>query len=298
MKKALKITGIVLAVAIVLFIFIMGFYLPRYWTHKEKLSLVDTPTDSIMIMSCNVRCLAIQDPFKKSWFYRANLVAENLQYVMPDIVGFQEVTWVHYDYLTDIMVGYDNVITYRDKFVLSEGCPIFYRTDKFELIDKGSFWLSETPEEMSKDWGAANYRICSYVILKDKASEQEIVVFNTHLDNESEEARINGINLVLEKIAEFGEKPAILMGDLNAEPNSVTYNSAVANFNDAQVVAEDTMDSATFQNFGKELDHARIDYFMVSKAGITVEKYATLQNTYDGTYPSDHFPIYIKITLD
>ena len=49
----------------------------------------------------------------------------------------------------------------------SEGCPIFYSTEKFELEDKGSFWLSETPEVMSKDWGAACYRVCSYVILKE-----------------------------------------------------------------------------------------------------------------------------------
>lgn len=65
---------------------------------------------------------------------------------MPDVIGFQEVTKFHYAYLQDTLKGYDSVIEYRDNTYLSEGCPIFYSTEKFELEDKGSFWLSETPE--------------------------------------------------------------------------------------------------------------------------------------------------------
>ena len=84
--------------------------------------------------------------------------------------------------------GYDSVITFRDESTFSEGCPVFYRTDLYDLIDKGSFWLSETPEKMSKDWDSACYRICSYVILKEKQTGLEFVVFNTHLDHVSEEA--------------------------------------------------------------------------------------------------------------
>lgn len=69
------------------------------------------------------------------------------------------------------MVGFDSIITYREDTINAEGCPIFYQTDLYTLIDKGSFWLSETPEVMSKDWGAAHYRICSYVILKEKSTD-------------------------------------------------------------------------------------------------------------------------------
>lgn len=297
MKKVLKIIGLILVLGIVAFLVIEGLYVPRYFIHKEPIESKSKEGSNIIVMSSNVRCFALDDLFNKSWFYRAELIRNNLSEVSLDIVGFQEVTWLHYDYLKDILQGYDSVITYRDDTLMSEGCPIFYRSDRFELIDKGSFWLSETPEKMSKDWGAACYRICSYVILKENTTDKEIVVFNTHLDHVSDEARVNGIAVVLDKIKEFGGKPSILMGDLNAEPDSVTYNSAVENFDDAQTVASVTMDGATYQAWGTKLEKPRIDYFMVSKTGIKVNQYRVLQNTYDDTYPSDHFPIYINIEL-
>lgn len=298
MKKVLKIVGIVLAVLVVAAAIIEFMYVPRYFINRKPIELANKDTDEITVMSSNVRCVAPEDLIKKNWFYRAGLVRENLQTVSPDIVGFQEVTWVHYDYLQKTLEGYDSVITYRDDAFMSEGCPIFYRSDLFDLTDKGSFWLSETPEEMSKDWGAACYRVCSYVILKSKTSGKELVVFNTHLDHVSDEARVKGIAVVLDKIKEFGGKPSILMGDLNAEPQSVTYLNAVENFDDAQVVAQKTMDGATYQAWGAKLNKPRIDYFMVSKTGITVYEYAVLQATYDGVYPSDHFPIYMRIGLE
>lgn len=297
MKKVIKIVGIIIAVVLIGIVVVEGFYFPKYLSSKKPIELKDGDDNKITVMSSNVRTYSPTDYFKKSWFYRAGLVRENLQEYLPDIVGFQEVTWLHYGYLQKVLDGYDSVITYRDESFMSEGCPIFYRSDRFELIDKGSFWLSETPEKMSKDWGAACYRVCSYVILKEISSGEELVVFNTHLDHVSDEARVKGIAVVLDKIKEFGGKPSILMGDLNAKPNSVTYQSAVESFLDAQVVAKETMDGATYQNWGKKLDNQRIDYFMVSKTGIEVNKYAIVQNTYEGIYPSDHFPIYIELTL-
>lgn len=297
MKRVIKILGIIIAVVLIGIVVVEGFYFPKYLSSKKPIEIKDGDDNKITVMSSNVRTYSPTDYFKKSWFYRAGLVRENLQEYLPDIVGFQEVTWLHYGYLQKVLDGYDSVITYRDESFMSEGCPIFYRSDRFELIDKGSFWLSETPEKMSKDWGAACYRVCSYVILKEISSGEELVVFNTHLDHVSDEARVKGISVVLDKIKEFGGKPSILMGDLNAKPNSVTYQSTVESFLDAQVVAKETMDGATYQNWGKKLDNQRIDYFMVSKTGIEVNKYAIVQNTYEGIYPSDHFPIFIELTL-
>jgi Metal-dependent hydrolase len=300
-KKIIKgiIGSIVAAIVVIVLVFVIGNfgYLARYKANKTEISLSASANDNIRVMSCNVRCRAIQDFGKKSWYYRAEFVAKNISNVQPDILGFQEVTKTHYAYLTDFMQGYDSVIQYRDETSLSEGCPIFYRTDKYVLIDKGSFWLSDTPDVMSKNWGSSCYRICSYVILKQKSDNREIVVFNTHLDHVSDEARINGIKVVLDKISEFGDKPSILMGDLNAVPESETIKNATQSFLDAQVVAENTMDGATYQAWGEKLNKERIDYIMVSKTGIKVNDYVIVQTTYDGVYPSDHFPIYANITL-
>ena len=141
-----------------------------------------------------------------------------------------------------------------------------------------------------------------YVILKDKNTQKNLVVFNTHLDHVSEAARINGIKLVLEKIQEFGGYPAILMGDFNAFVGEPTIDAAYEIFDDASVVAElnlqEGLNEATYQKFGESLNHKRIDFLMISKTGINVKQYDVLDRTHDGVYASDHFPIYIKIELE
>ena len=295
MKKALKIALIVLLVAIVLFLITQLLYLPKYLIEKHNVELSTEATDEITIMSTNVRCYAPDDMFQKSWFYRAHLIIDDINTVKPDIIGFQEVTFMHYDYLKKAMPDYDSEISYRDDFILSEGCPIFYRTDKYTKIDSGSFWLSRTPDVMSKDWGAAHYRICTYMILKDNATGKEFVVFNTHLDHVSDEARIEGIKVVLNKIAEFGNIPAVLMGDLNAEPSSTTIESTKNSFDDAHDIADSADNGPTFHKWGTELDRERIDYIMISKGTATVSEYRIVDNCHDGVYSSDHSSIYVKI---
>ncbi len=296
-KKA-KVLSVILKIfcALLAVILIVGAlniaYYSRYKKSKSEFDISSAESSgSICIMSSNVRTWSPTDVLKRSWFYRAELIVKNIEAAQPDILCFQEVTKMHYDYLTSCLKGYDNVIQYRDKSPFSEGCPVFYNVSRFELKDKGSFWLSETPEVMSKDWNSACYRICSYVILTDKESKKDLVVFNTHLDHISDEARINGIGVVLDKIKQFGGLPSIITGDFNAEEDSETYKSATENFLDAKYQLENPMKGATYQHFGKELDRENIDYFMISKEGIRVDDYKIVNTTYDGVYPSDHFPI-------
>ena len=302
MKKITKILLSVVAIMLVLgIVFSVSFYwyYPHYKEMKKEVVMQDIYRENeLTVMSCNVRCIAPTDLGKKSWFYRADLIMKGIQNNQPGVIGFQEVTKWHYSYLTDCLSSYDSVISYRDDAFNSEGCPIFYRSDIYTLIDKGSFWLSETPEVMSKDWGAACYRICSYAILKDNATETEFVVFNTHLDHVSDEARINGINVVLDKIKEFGGLPAVLMGDLNAEENSETYKSATENFLDVKYQTENTMTSCTYQAWGEQLDRNCIDYIMISKTGFKVNSYKVLTETYDGVYPSDHFQLVSSLSFE
>ena len=174
-KVLLGILGGLLAI-ILIAVMILGWYFPGYLSKKEAVTM--TPEDGIItMMSCNVRCLTPMDLGKKSWFYRADLLVDHIAAQAPGIIGFQEATQWQYQYLVDTFTGYDSVIDYRDNSVASEGCPIFYNTSLYTLQEKGSFWLSETPEVMSKDWGAAHYRICSYVILQERSTEKSFVVF-------------------------------------------------------------------------------------------------------------------------
>ena len=286
----------VLAVLLIAVV-VLGWYFPRYLKNKETV-ILEPAGDKITMMSCNVRCLTPLDLGKKSWFYRADLLLSDIAAQAPGIIGFQEATRWQYNYLVDVLTGYDSVIDYRDHSIAAEGCPIFYNEALYTLKDKGSFWLSETPDVMSKDWGAAHYRICSYVILADKASGKDFVVFNTHLDHVSDEARIKGIQVVLDKIAQFGGMPAVIMGDFNALEGSKTYESATEHFLDAQYAAAETMEGHTYQNWGNPEKFKRLDYFMISKEGWTAQWYAVVQPVHDGVHASDHCPIVVELVLE
>lgn len=272
-----------------------GYFLRYLW--KRKAVRLQPAGDKITMMSCNVRYLTPLDRGKRSWFYRADLLLSDITAQQPGIIGFQEVTYWQYDYLVATLKGYDSVLEYRDDAPLSEGCPIFYSQALYELEDKGSFWLSETPELMSKSWDSHCYRICSYVILTEKATDRSLVVFNTHLDHGSEEARIKGIAVVLDKIAQFGYLPCVIMGDFNALEGSQTYLSATEHFLDAQYAAADTMEGHTFHCWGHPEHSQRLDYFMVSKTGFRVQRYRVVQSTQGGIYASDHYPIVLQLIL-
>ena len=293
MKTFLKTLALIILVVLVMFLF----YIPKYLLSDAKVAPSAEQSDTMTIMSTNVRYIAYDDFFKKTWFYRADLIAEDIDSVKPDIIGFQEATFIHYDYLKKAMVGYDSEVAYRDNFILSEGCPIFWRADRYEKIDSGSFWLSETPEVMSKDWGSEHYRICVYIILQDLNTGKKFAVFNTHLDHTSDQARINGIQVVLDKISELGDLPAYLMGDLNAKEDSETIKSTKESFDDAMRIAPVTDESPTYHNWGNSEKAKRIDYIMISKGDAEVCEYHVVDNCHDGVYSSDHASIYIKTKL-
>ena len=279
----------------------VGMYYPRYVRQKHPREIGFTPESGrLTLVSSNVRTLTPFDLGKKSWFYRADLLMRTLEAIgTADVIGFQEVTKVHYKYLCESLPGYDSVITYRDNSPLAEGCPVFYNTQKFELTDKGSFWLSETPDVMSRGWDAAFNRVCSYVLLREKASGKELAVFNVHLDHIGKKARAESIKLILEKVTAFGGQPCVIMGDLNCGEKSDTYQTATSLFSDAKYLAPETCTGATYHNWGRSMDHENLDYFLISKTGIMPLEYRIESASVEpDVYVSDHFPISLKITLD
>ena len=296
MKKAAKITkAVLLGIVSVLLVaaIVVNIYLPRYWMGSAQLDAADIQRsgDEFAVMSYNIRCWTFMDLGKKSWPYRAELVLDTIASHAPDVIGLQEVTSGQYSFFKKALVHYESVIQYRDNSPLSEGCPIFYNALRYQLEESGSFWLSQTPDVMSKDWGAAHYRICSYVVLADRESGGRMVVFNTHLDHVSDEARIKGIGVVLDKIGDLGGLPAIVMGDLNAPESADTYRALTENFEDTKYLADTTMQSNTYHNWGAEMGASPIDYIMLSRGDFEAYSYAVDTRSYNGVYPSDHFPV-------
>ena len=273
-------------------------YLPQYLEEQGPVSVAVQADGGIRMMSCNLRCLTPLDLGKRSWFLRAGLIRDDIVEQAPGIIGFQEATCWQYEYLTQTLTEYDSVITYRDDSYASEGCPIFFHTALYTLVEEGSFWLSETPETMSRDPAAKHCRICTYVVLTDKQSGKRFAVFNTHLDYASEEVRVRSIGVIREKIQQLEGIPAVIMGDFNAEPDSRTYSVATEDFLDACWETGNGFNAGTYHGWGDPESTRRIDYFLLSKTGFTVTGYTVLTEARDGVYCSDHSPILLDVTLD
>lgn len=186
---------------------------------------------------------------------------------------------------------------------------IFYRPDKFELLEQGSFFLSATPDTFSIGWdtadpNASQMRRCFWAKFKDKRSSRSFYVFNTHTPsaNGSAGERLKAAKLILQRVKNIAAGfPYFLTGDFNAEDSeaSIKHILSDSEFRDSRAVSETPPygQRNTFNFWGEYVplrSADRIDYIFVSP-GVRVLDYAVLSDRYYEVYPSDHFPICSRV---
>jgi endonuclease/exonuclease/phosphatase family metal-dependent hydrolase len=238
------------------------------------------------------------------WKDRNQHVAALIRFHDFDILGTQEAFKNQIDDLLKALPEYSVYGKGRDDGEHEgEHSAIFYNTDKFTLLDKGDFWLSQTPNKPTLGWDATCCkRICSWVYLRVKKTKQTFYVFNAHYDHQGKVARKQSSLLIVEKIKEIAQnKPVIFMGDLNgnhdSEPYQIITNSTLLK-DTYSMVKYPYAPSNSFNGFGSGLkgEVSIIDHVFVSK-DFEVKKWGELTDNYQGKYPSDHYPILTEITL-
>ena len=255
------------------------------------------------IMSFNLLC---GGDGPRDWPGRADMVLETIRRADPDTLGAQEAHWDWVKTLSAGLPDYDYVGVGRDDGKKKgEFSAVFYKKEKFTLLDSGSFWLSETPDKPGKKgWDAACVRICSWAKLEEKATGKRFVHFNTHLDHVGLVAMQKGAELVTLKAAEIcPDLPAFFTGDFNVTPESAPYRTVIeAGFADARDVAAVSDDSFTFHcdvfvSERSKKECSVIDYCFV-KGVKGVKSFRVLRDTYPGRlFPSDHFPVLAEVDL-
>lgn len=257
---------------------------------------------NLSIMTYNIK-LDYPKEGENSWDNRKDWMIGQVKFYKPDIFGVQEAMPNQMTYLDSTMTRYDFVGVGRDDGKdEGEYSAIFYDSSKFKIIKSSTFWLSQTPEEVSMGWDAVCNRVCTYSLFEDLKSGKQFWIFNTHLDHIGMEARTNSVTLILEKIKSLNTKnyPVILMGDFNLEPETENIELIRTVLNDSKEISETVPfgPSGTFNGFefSKPVTR-RIDYIFVSKNNIKVNKYAVLSDSKDLKYPSDHLPVYVEIEL-
>lgn len=260
-------------------------------------------TSSLFVMTYNIRFDTIKDG-RNQWSFRKNRVIQLIQHYSPDLLSVQEPLPRQ---IVDLKTELSNYQCYgvgrNDGKENGEFCAVFYRRDRFELINKGTFWLSEKPHQPgSKGWDAALPRICSWAELKDKCAKKEIFYFNTHFDHEGQKARRESARLILSRIKELAgsSTPVILTGDFNSGPETDAYHTIVndIDFNDAKIVAESPHSGpeGTWSTFDKKAGIGeRIDYIFITSSHFKVLRHEHLTDSDDRSYPSDHLPVLAQL---
>ena len=229
---------------------------------------------------------------------RAKLFAQQINDNLPDVLGVQEINSNWVGKMEEYLPQYDYYGVKRggdSNEEQSEMNGIFYLKDKFELVDCNTFWISETPEVESKYKDAGCYRICSYVILKNKVTGKVFAHFNTHFDNTSEDAQELGGKLVGEKskeiVSKYGDIPVVITGDFNQysdAPGCVALEEK--GYKSANKTVENGDNMVTYNGWTKETVGRPIDYIFVND-NFSVNSYRVVTETGAKTNVSDHYMI-------
>lgn len=257
--------------------------------------------NEIVVMTYNTRNTSADRFGNRRWGVRLPHILDNIRNINPDIFGVQEVDKrAEKDLNKYLLSSYDTYGKYREKVFGNEMCAIYFRKDRFKLIDKGYFWLSETPDKKSVGWDASMVRICSYVVLEDLDGEQ-YAVFNTHLDHKGLQSRNEAMKLVLSKMESLKVDSMFLLGDFNNSYSEKSYTETIKVLHDAKYYEK--VDKFTdfkrindYQTYNGWKSKYPIDYkidHIFFKGDVVPKTYGVVTKTYDGVFPSDHFPVVV-----
>lgn len=220
-----------------------------------------------------------------------------------DIVGTQEGNSSQLSDLKNLLSGYDYVAyPYGGSNNKLHNCATFYKKAKFEVLDQGVFWLSETPNVESIGWDATDTRICNWTKFKEKSKGKEFYIFNTHFYYQYTTARQNSGKLLIDKIKAISSTtPSVSTGDFNSTPSTSQISTILTYLKDAYDMTETTRVGPDGTGFPggvfQGTPGSRIDYIFVT-SHFRVLDYAVLVDSYNnGRYPSDHLPVTSMLSL-
>lgn len=260
-------------------------------------------TPEMRVMTYNIRYKNTIDSIN-GWEYRKDNVASLMKYHQADIVGLQEAV---VDQIVDLRERMPQYKWYGVPRIPGKGgeyTAIFYRSDKYQLLDSGTFWFSETPYvKESKSWDAMYPRTASWCKFKDKKSGVQFFFFNTHFDHIGNIARQKSSEILNYQIDSIAKKsPVILTGDFNSTPSSIAYKTIIDNkkLQDAIHISSTPHYGPVNTSSGFRVSYqplrAKIDYIFVNKK-VQVFQHVTITDQQEGRYYSDHLPVLAAIKM-
>jgi len=253
----------------------------------------------IKAISYNIRQSGLADnDGENKWDNRKKATITMIEQEKPSVFGLQEALLEQVEYIETNLPQYNHVGVGRDDGKnAGEFMSIFYLSEKFNLLQSGTFWLSETPDSVSKGWDAECFRTVTWVKLQDIESKKEFYYFNTHFDHKGIVARENSAKLISEKIKEIAGKKASIVfgGDLNSDISDPIFNPVKKFLKVARECSPITDNKGTMNGFGTTPNNIVLDHFFCKN--VVCKEFRTLDGNYGVPYISDHYPIEFAFEL-
>lgn len=265
--------------------------------------------NDLLVMSFNIR-YGIANDGQDRWENRTEQVYELIDRYHCDVIGLQEALRFQIDAIREALPKYAEIgVGREDGKTAGEYSGILYRSDRVEVTDSGTFWLSDTPEVAgSMTWGNRITRICTWGRFLHQPSGKAFYVFNTHFDHQSQPSRERSAVLLAKRIADREHAdPIVVTGDFNAGEfnKAVRYlkgdlelagRTPVPLVDTFRLLHPEAAQVGTFNGFRGVRTGDKIDYIFV-EPDVEVLEARILYDNKDNRYPSDHFPVTARLSL-
>ena len=268
------------------------------------------PASDLRLMSFNIR-YGTADDGADAWPRRAAMAFDVVRRFDADVVGVQEALRFQLDELGAALPAFAEIGVGRDDGrTAGEYSAILYRRGRFEVLEEGTFWFSDTPAVPgSMTWGNRITRICTWARLRDRSGGARFYVYNLHLDHESQPSRERSALLLAERIrTRSSPDPVLVMGDFNSgEANPVYRHLTGAETLPAATPAPPLADTyrlrhpgdtivGTFHAFRGTTTGDKIDHILASPEWRALDA-SIVRTSRAGRFPSDHFPVTAVVRL-
>jgi endonuclease/exonuclease/phosphatase family metal-dependent hydrolase len=268
--------------------------------------------EPVRVMSYNIRYGTAADG-ENHWNLRKGRLVALIERFGPDLLGTQETLASQQDFLQEQLPGYASYGVGREDGVRQgEMASVFWKANRWRCIDRGTFWLSESPEQVaSRGWDAALPRIATWVLLQEVQSSDaaDLLWINVHLDHRGAKARLESARLLSRWALERSTKSlshrcdVVVTGDFNAGEESEPYRALFVpeSSSGTPSLLRDAFRAAhpqrgdqegTFSGF--QLANStgeRIDWIAISTGWKVLESSIDRTADSEGRTPSDHFPV-------
>lgn len=256
----------------------------------------------IKLVSFNIRQSGMKDKDGPDrWQKRRKAVVNMFRTEAPDIIGIQEGLIDQVKYIERNCPAYGRIGVGRDDGADGgEIMAVFYRRDRFDLIESGTFWLSETPGEVSRGWDAACNRTVTWALFRDRTDGREFYYLNTHFDHQGEVARLRSAEMVADYIRENIPADAVVIvgGDLNSDSSDPVFGPLKSVLDIAREISDPADRGGTFNGFGSAPGNIVIDHILCR--GISRDSEPSLEvlrGNYGAPFISDHYPVVFTFRL-